>query len=135
MHRCARKAHDPSHRLTVAGTFYSAGAASGHCYAGGALHAFAASGITRCLPDPDTRMIIPIEPEDKPAILLETLTGQLPDATVRYERASLQHRFNVEHAGLSFELQLPAFVLERKDLRELEEVAHNVARQVRSYRA
>jgi hypothetical protein len=26
-------------------------------------------------------------------------------------------------------------VLERKDLRELEEVAHNVARQVRSYRA
>jgi hypothetical protein len=80
-------------------------------------------------------MIIPIEPEDKPAILLETLTGQLPDATVRYERASLQHRFNVEHAGLSFELQLPAFVLERKDLRELEEVAHNVARQVRSYRA
>ena len=59
----------------------------------------------------------------------------LPDATVRYERVSLQHRFNVERDGLSFELQLPDLVLERKGLRELEEVAHTVARQVRSYRA
>jgi hypothetical protein len=80
-------------------------------------------------------MLIPIEPDDKPAILLETLTCQLPDATVRYERASLQHRFNVERDGLSFELQLPDLVLERKGLRELEEVAQTVARQVRSYRA
>jgi hypothetical protein len=80
-------------------------------------------------------MLIPIEPDDKPAILLETLTCQLPDATVRYERVSLQHRFNVERDGLSFELQLPDLVLERKGLRELEEVAQTVARQVRSYRA
>ena len=80
-------------------------------------------------------MILSIEPEDKPAMLLETLTGHLPDATVRYERLSLQHRFAVERDGLSFELQLPAPVLERKGLHELEEMAQNVARQVRAYRA
>jgi hypothetical protein len=80
-------------------------------------------------------MLIPIEPDDKPAILLETLSCQLPDAKVRYERASLQYRFEVERGGLSFELQLPARVLERKGLRELEEVAQTVARQVRAFRS
>jgi hypothetical protein len=80
-------------------------------------------------------MIIPIERDDKPAILLETLACQLPDAKVRYERASHQHRYNVERAGLSFQLRLPDPALERKDLHEIEEVALTVAQQVRSYRA
>jgi hypothetical protein len=80
-------------------------------------------------------MIIAIERDDKPALLLETLTCQLPDAKVRYERASHQHRYNVERAGLSFQLQLPDPVLERKGLHEIEEVALTVAHQVRSYRA
>jgi hypothetical protein len=80
-------------------------------------------------------MIIPIERDDKPAILLETLACQLPDAKVRYERASHQHRYNVERAGLSFQLRLPDPALERKELHEIEEVALTVAQQVRSYRA
>ena len=80
-------------------------------------------------------MIFAIERDDKPAILLETLTCQLPDAKVRYERASHRHRYDVERAGLIFQLQLPDPVLERKELHELEEVALSVAQQVRSYRS
>jgi hypothetical protein len=78
-------------------------------------------------------MPIAVEELDKPSILLETLAGELPDARVNYECRGQEHRFCVARDGKQFTLQLPARVLSHKDLRELEEVAVHVARQVRAY--
>jgi hypothetical protein len=71
--------------------------------------------------------------EEKACVVLETLSSQLSDGSVDYECRTGVHTFVIRHAGARFKTRVPEQMLLSKDTSQLEQMASQVAAQVRSH--